>query len=175
MNNSKSLLQFIVQFIVLFLLLSMTATSCEFEVIDPPPPEDIALKSFHGRYITAKGEGDNWTLGQETELNDCGRFILHHLANGKIALQTCHEGRYVMAPENGSTRQDWLLRQETKLDRCGHFDLYELGNDKVAFKTCDDRFLTGGDGDWPGELAWTIVGETYSLEAWEIMTLLPQP
>ena len=172
MNHAKSLLQFI----ALFLLLSVTATSCTFKVIDPSPPENIALKSFHGRYITAMDEGDNWTLGQETELSDCGRFTLHHFANGKVALETCH-GRYVTAPERGTARQTWMLGQESELGDCGQFDLYELGSDRVAFKTCAEMFFTAGDDGlgWEEELEWAVVGETPNLEAWEIMTLLPQP
>jgi hypothetical protein len=140
----------------------------------PLPPIEVAFKSFHGRYVTAMGEDDDGVLRQETELSDCGRFIQHHLANGKIALETCH-GRYVTAPESGTERLDWMLWQESELDDCGQFDLYDLGSDRVALKTCAGRFFTAGDGNWPGELEWSVIGETYNMEAWETFTVLLQP
>jgi hypothetical protein len=118
-------------------------------------------------------EDDNWALRQETELSECGRFTQHHLANGKIALETCH-GRYITAPRTGTERQDWMLGQESKLGPCGQFDLYELGSDRVAFKTCAKKFFTAGDGGWPPPLQWSVVAETDILQDWEIFTVLQQ-
>ncbi len=155
------------------LLTTLTVASCTFEMIKPPPPQQVVLKSFHNRYVTALGKNDNWTLKQETESSDCARFTMRHLANGKITLETCQR-KYVVAPQNGATRENWMLGQEDKLSDCGQFDLYELGNNRVAFKTCAGRFITAGDGSWPGELAWAVVGETDILDAWEIFTALPQ-
>jgi len=137
----------------------------------PLPPIEVALKSFHGRYVTAMGEDDNWALGQDTELNNCGWFTQHHLANGKIALVTCHD-KYVTAPETGTERQDWMLGQESKLGNCGQFDLYDLGRDGVALETCARRFVTAGDGDWPGELRWSLVGEADTVKEWERFKIL---
>jgi hypothetical protein len=139
----------------------------------PLPPIEVAFKSFHGRYVTAMEEDDNWALRQETELRDCGWFTLHHLANGKIALETCYD-RYVTAPQNGTTRRDWMLGQESELGNCGQFDLYDLGSDRVAFKTCAKNFFTAGDGNWPPPLQWSVVAETDILQDWEIFTVLQQ-
>jgi hypothetical protein len=155
------------------LLVVLVTTSCTFELVKPLPPKKVAFKSHHGRYVTAMGADDDWALRQEIELSDCGRFTQHHLANGKIALETCY-GRYVTAPESGVTRRDWMLGQESKLGNCGQFDLYELGSDRVAFKTCADKFFTAGDGGWDPGLEWSVVGETDILLDWEIFTVLQQ-
>ena len=159
---------------ILLLLVIVTSMSCTFEVIKPLPTTEVILKSFHGRYVTAMGEDDNWALRQETELVDCGRFVQHNLANGRIALKTCY-GRYITAPEDGAERQSWMLGQESRLGDCAQFELYSLGSDRVALKTCAGRFLTAGDGNWPGKLAWSIIGETHDMEAWEIFTRVAQP
>jgi hypothetical protein len=156
---------------ILLLLVVLVATSWRVELINPPSPIEVAFKSSHGRYVTAMGEDDHWVLRQKTELSNCAWFTQHHRANGKIALETCH-GRYVTAPETGATRWDWMLEQESKLGDCGQFDLYDLGSERVAFKTCADRFFTAGDGNWPPGLEWSVVGETYDLEAWEIFVVL---
>jgi len=150
--------------------LVVIASGCTSELIVPPPPEEIALLSFHGRYLTALGEEEGWKLGQKTKLDSCGEFTLGYLANGKVTLKTCYD-RYVTAPETGIETVDWLITQETKLERCGQFDLYELGDNRVALKTCANRFLTPGGEDekWSGELAWSVVGETEYMDEWEIL------
>lgn len=170
MRDNKVLLQIV----ILLLLVVLASTSCTFEIIKSPPPKEVAFKSFHGQYVTAMGENDDWVLRQETELGDCGWFTQHHLANGKIALETCH-GRYVTAPQNGTTRRDWMLGQESELGKCEQFDMYDLGSERVAFKTCADKFFTAGDGNWPPGLEWSVIGEADNMEAWEIFTVLRQP
>jgi hypothetical protein len=155
------------------LLVALASTSCIFEIRRPPPPIEVVFKSFHGRYVTAMGEDDDWSLRQETELSECGRFIQRHLANGKIALETCY-GRYVTAPITGIERPDWMLGQESELGKCEQFDLYDLGSDRVAFKTCAENFFTAGDGGWPPPLQWSVVAETDILQDWEIFTVLQQ-
>jgi hypothetical protein len=169
MKDNKVLLQIA----ILLLLVGLASTSCTFEVVKPPPPKEVAFKSFHDRYVIAKGEYDGWSLRQETELSKCGLFTQHHLANGKIALETCH-GRYITAPRTGTERQDWMLGQESGLGPCGQFDLYELGSDRVAFKTCAKKFFTAGDGNWPPLSQWSVVAETDILLDWEIFTVLQQ-
>lgn len=150
-----------------------TQTSVAATQTGTPSPR-VALRSFHGRYVTARGEDDDWVLKQETELSDCGRFTQYQLDNGRIALVTCH-GRYVTAPRRGTTRWDRELWQESGLGDCGQFTLHDQGSDGVAFETCAGRFVTAGDGNWPGGLAWSLVGETYTIEAWERFTVLLQP
>jgi hypothetical protein len=156
---------------ILSLLVVLASTSCTFEFVKPPPPTEVAFKSFHGRYVTAMGENDDWVLRQEAGLSGCGWFTQHHLANGKIALETCH-GRYITAPRTGTERRDWILRQESELGPYGQFDLYELGSNRVAFKTRVDKFFTAGDGNWPPGLEWSVIGEADNMEAWEIFTVL---
>jgi hypothetical protein len=124
----------------------------------------VILESFHDRYVTALG-GEGWWLKQEPDLSDCGGFTLRYLDNGKVALVTCYD-RYVTAPKTG-TRSDWRLWQESELGDCGQFVLHNLGRDGFAFETCAGHFLTAGDGGWPGELAWAIVGETDTIGGWE--------
>jgi hypothetical protein len=150
-----------------------TQTSVAATQTGTPSPR-VALRSFHGRYVTARGEDDDWVLKQETELSDCGRFTQYQLDNGRIALVTCH-GRYVTAPRRGTTRWDRELWQESGLGDCGQFTLHDQGSDEVAFETCAGRFVTAGDANWPGGLAWSLVGETYTIEAWERFTVLLQP
>jgi hypothetical protein len=133
--------------------------------------QKVALLSFHGRYVTAMGAGGGWLLRQEPDLSDCGWFTLHHLENGKVTLMTYH-GRYVTAPKSGTTRADWLLWQESELDGCGQFVLHDLGRDGVALETCAKRFVTAGDGNWPGELAWSLVGEADTVKEWERFKIL---
>jgi hypothetical protein len=158
---------------VLLFLVVLTSTSCTFEIVKPLPPIEVAFKSSHGRYVTAMAEDDDWAFRQETELSTCGRFIQHHLANGMIALETCHD-MYVTAPQDGTSRLDWMLGQEPKLGDCGQFELYDLGSDRAALKTCAGNFFTAGGGEWPSSLAWSVVAETGILQDWEIFTVQQQ-
>jgi hypothetical protein len=153
---------------ILLFLVVLISVSCTFQCIRPLPPVEVAFKSFHGRYVTAMDGDDDWLITQESGLRECGRFIQHHLANGKIALETCND-RYVTAPESGIERPDWMLGQESKLSKCGQFDLYELGNDRVAFKTCAGKFFTAGDQGW--EPPWSVGAGTDVLLDWEIFTV----
>ena len=43
----------------ILLLTALSLASCIFEVIKPPPQQQIVLKSFHSRYVTALGESDH--------------------------------------------------------------------------------------------------------------------
>lgn len=131
----------------------------------------VAISSFHGRYVTAMGEDDDWALRQEEELGPCGWFNQRRLEDGRITLETCH-GRYVTAPTTGTTSWDWRLRQEPEPGDCGRFVVHDLGSDGVAFETCAEHFFTAGDGNWPGKLAWSLVGETDQLQDWECFTVL---
>jgi hypothetical protein len=136
--------------------------------------QTVALLSFHGRYVTATGAGGGWLIKQEPALSDCGWFTLHHLENGKVTLMTCYD-RYVTAPKTGATRQDWMLWQDSELGDCGQFLLHDLKRDGVAFETCAGRFVTPGDDGWDPGLEWSVVGETYRMEAWEKFIMLRQP
>jgi hypothetical protein len=177
MNDNKDLLCMIT-----LLFVALVSTSCTFAFVDPdaictpeassaPPTRKIALLSFHGRYVTALSGSDDWTLKQEPGLSDCGLFTLDYLDDGKVALKTCYN-RYVTAPHVGVTRSDWRLGQRSELNDCGQFVLYDLGGNSVAFETCAGHLLTAGDGNWPEDLAWAIVGETNDLKDWERLTIL---
>jgi len=170
MNDKQGLCQIV----LLSFWLIVALSGCLFPIPPTPEPQDIVLKTFHGRYVIAQDEADGWTLRQEASFDDCGWFNLQYLINGKVALESCH-GRYVTSPEDGSAREDWLLSQQTELGECGQFDMYELGGDRVAFKTCAGNFWTAGDAGWPAELAWSVIGETSYLDAWELFTRQTSP
>jgi hypothetical protein len=133
------------------------------------PPPQVALLSFHGRYVTALGEDDDWSLRQEQVLSDCGWFTQRQLDNGRIALVTCY-GRYVTAPRRGTTRWDWELWQESALGDCGQFILHDQGNGELALETCAGRFVTAGDWTWEQGLQWSVVAETDTIDLWERFT-----
>jgi hypothetical protein len=138
------------------------------------PSSVIALRSFHGRYVTALKETDGWSLRQsdEAEPGDCAWFTRYDLADGKIALETCH-GRFVTAPRRGTQREDWEVWQESGLGDCAQF-VVERHGDGLAFKTCAGRYITAGDGGWPAPLQWSLVAETDRVQDWEIFTVLPR-
>lgn len=144
-----------------------------------PPAREVALVSFHGRYVTAMGAADDWALQQRPELDACGVFDWVDLGGGEIALVTCHD-RYVTAPRRGTTRWDWALWQDSALGDCARFVPHELeggleggpGGGEVAFESCAGRFLTAGDGGWASGLAWTVVAETDKIQDWERFTLV---
>jgi hypothetical protein len=153
-------------------LVVLVSASCTFELINLNEPAVVAFRTDHGRYITATDEEEDWLLTQETTLSACGQFIQHHLANGRISLETCHD-RYVTAPQGATSRLDARLAQESQADDRGEFDLYELGNERVAFKTGRAKFFTAGDGDWnPPGSEWSVVAETEALDNWEVFTVL---
>ncbi|MDY7075840.1 MAG: carbohydrate binding domain-containing protein [Chloroflexota bacterium] len=179
MKNNKILFHIA----ILLMLVVLASMSCTFAVVDPaaictpealttaPATKKIALKSFHGQYVTALGAGGGWLLRQEPNLSDCAKFTLDYLDDGKVTLMTCY-GRYVTAPRTGVTRSDWRLWQESELGDCGQFVLYDLGGNDIAFETCAGNFLTAGDGGWPGDLAWAVVAETDVIKDWEHFNML---
>jgi len=128
----------------------------------------VALLTHHGRYVTAMDVCP--LLKQEPNLRDCGRFILQHLADGKVALVTCHN-KYVTAPKTGTTDWDWALRQEPELSDCGRFTLQDLGGGKLAFETCAHRYFTALDGNRPLETQWLIIAAAPQVGDWERFTL----
>jgi signal transduction histidine kinase len=144
------------------------------------PPQQVAILSYHDRYVTALGDADGWVLKQEEVLGECGKFILIPQINGKDALLTCHD-RFVTAPwranpsEPGNTHDEqWLLGQEPGLGECEQFDFLPQEDDIVAFGTCAGVVVTAGDGMWPGDMAWTMVTETDKIQDWEKFKLQSQ-
>ena len=154
--------------------------------VDPPfltSISTVTMVSDHGRYITAQGHKQGFSLWQNTEpgQDNCHLFTLYDLGTNKlkrriVALKTCHGG-FVTVPSSGSTRGDWLVWQDPVLHDCAQFALEPQGNDKYAFMTCAGRYLTAGDAGpgWEGSLQWAIVGETFEVNDWEKFTLKPQP
>ena len=180
MNDHRTLLRSS----ILLVLVSIVSTGCTFEVVDlakvrlalakisgDPPPVEVAFRSHHGKYVTAMGESDDWVLKQESDLSPCGWFTLQHLGYGRVTLMTCH-GRYVTAPDTGESREDWVLRQLPQETPCGEFLLHHRGDDRVALQTCAGRFVTAGDAGWPGDLAWSLVGEQTEILGWEEFAVL---
>jgi hypothetical protein len=52
----------------------------------------VALKTCHDRHVTAPMIGStrpDWKLWQESELGECGKFILYDLGGDKVAFETC--------------------------------------------------------------------------------------
>ncbi len=131
--------------------------------------EVIAIKTFHGRYVTAMDAGWNWELRAETEvLGDWEKFVLLHLDNGKVALKTFH-GRFVSATDNTGCC-DWVLRAETReRGMAEEFTLVDLGNGKVAFETYYGRYVTAFDAG----RCWMLRAETQKLSTWEEFTVVP--
>jgi hypothetical protein len=144
---------------------SATATATLFPL--------VAIKTFHGRYITAMGEEDDLVLRQEIEPDDpCSWFKLTSKSNGKITLWTCKE-KYVTAQRIGTTQWDWRLGQDAEPSECAEFSVQMVGESEYAFLTCADHYFTAGDGYWPGSLQWLVITEATTINAWEIFTLEP--
>lgn len=131
--------------------------------------QEVILISYHGRFVTASGSS-GWLLRQESYLTECGWFTLHFLENGRVTLKTCHD-RYITAPASGTTRADWRLFQQSELTDCAKFVLHQR-SDGIALETCASRYVTAGDGGWPGDLAWSLVAETDDILTWELFTVL---
>lgn len=131
------------------------------------------MKTFHGLYVIAKEEEDEWVLRQASMSdNECMWFTLVSYDDGKISLKTCGD-KYVTAPRTGATPWDWRLGLVTEPNDCAKFTAIKYGKDKFAFETCDFRFFTAGDGNWPSVMRLLVIANTKIVENWEIFTLLP--
>lgn len=132
--------------------------------------EVVAIKTFHGRYVTAMDEDWNWELRAETAtISDWEKFVLLYLDNGKVALKTYH-GRFASATDDIGCC-NWVLIAEAK-ERgiCEEFTLVDLGNGRVAFETCYGRYVTALN----AERCWILRAETQTLGAFEEFTIVPQ-
>ena len=136
----------------------------------PPLTSTVILISCHGWYVTAMDDG---TLQQKQDLDDCGRFTLQRLDDGKVALKTCHE-QYVTAPLTATTYSDWVVTQSPDLSDCGRFVLHDLGDVRVAFGTCAGRYLTAVSDKGEPSVEWYVIAHTYVLDAWETFTMVQQ-
>jgi hypothetical protein len=116
---------------------------------------------------------DNGTLQQKQDLDDCGRFTLQRLDDGKVALKTCHE-QYVTAPMTATTYSYWVVTQSPDLSDCGRFVLHDLGDVRVAFGTCAGRYLTAVSDEGEPSVEWYVIAHTYELDAWETFTMVQQ-
>ncbi len=141
----------------------------------------IALKSYHGRFVTALGVDGEWLLRQEPNLSDCAWLTPYNLnrdgaGNSVVALETCH-GRFLTAPQRGATRLDRQVWQESTPGDCGQFTLEPQGDGPFAIKTCAGEYLTAGNagGGWEPPLQWAVIVENPAVENWEKFTILPQP
>jgi hypothetical protein len=148
------------------LLSAFVCTGCVFEIIDPAPPVDVQLISHHGRYVTAASEEGQSEIRQETEPSSCSVFTEHHLANGRIALETCR-GHYITAPMTGLTLSEYRVSQQPRLTKCGRFEVHEQGDGRIALKACSGAFVTAGDGNWPSGMAWALAAQAENISLWE--------
>ncbi len=169
-------------FSLAMLLLSVVATAGCHQLLVPATRTDkIALKSYHGRYVTALDEGGDWLLRQEPGLSDCAWFTRHNLGSdgeghAVVALETCH-GRFVTAPIRGSTRLDRQVWQESAPGDCGQFTLEPQGDGRFAIRTCAGKYLTAGDAGagWESPLQWAVIVENPRVEDWEKFTIVLHP
>ena len=136
----------------------------------PPLTSTVALISCHGLYVTSMDDG---TLQQKRDLDDCGRFTLQRLDDGKVALKTCHK-QYVTAPMTATTYSGWVVTQSPDLSDCGRFVLHDLGDVRVAFGTCAGRYLTAVSDEGEPSVEWYVIAHTYVLDAWETFTMVQQ-
>ena len=75
----------------------------------------VSLKTCHDRYVTAPRAGairGDCVVWQESELGECGKFVLHESSEG-VAFETC-AGRFLTAGD-GSWGPDleWAIIAET--------------------------------------------------------------
>ena len=90
---------------------------CSWFKVIPQEKDMVALLTCYNRYVTAPKTGmdrADWVLRQEISLEDCGKFTVHDLGNGEIAIETC-TGRYFTAGDgNWPSGLQWLVVAETK-------------------------------------------------------------
>jgi hypothetical protein len=130
-------------------------------------PKRIALKTYHGRYVTAMGEDHDWDIIAKTvEIEDFEKFTLIDLDDGKVAFKTFHN-RYVTATDEA---QNWDIRAEAA--RMGDWETFmpiPLGNDKVALKTFHNRYVTAMGAD----RNWELVTEAAEIDLFEEFEIVP--
>lgn len=75
----------------------------------------VSLRTCHDRYVTAPRTGgvrEDWVVWQESELGDCGQFVLHESSEG-VAFETCG-GRFLTAGDGGwGPDLSWVIVAET--------------------------------------------------------------
>jgi signal transduction histidine kinase len=77
--------------------------------------DKVALRTCHGRYVTAPKRGierSDWVLWQDSGLGDCGQFDLVKLADGKVAFKTC-AGKYFTPGNDTWPGLEWSVVAET--------------------------------------------------------------
>ena len=161
----------------------------------------VAIRTTHGRYVSAMGADWDWVIRAETKtIDNFEEFTMLCLCDGKVAFQTFHtkDGKHRYVTAMGED-WDWILRGETteRLD----FEIFTLvdvntekkrhclevinslkkgGETLVAFQTFHTkdgkhRLVTAMDGNWSEP--WILRAETTVLGASEKFTLvlLPSP
>jgi hypothetical protein len=148
-----------------------TYTSWPADIPTPTPisaPTDISmpivvvLKTYHNQFVKVNATGV--LMGGADQAAAVG-FILFHLSNGKVALETS-DGRYITADKS----EPWTLKANAQdLDKAQQFILIDLGDGMVAFETDSDRYVTAMGEDF----GWRLRAETRDLREYERFTLLP--
>ena len=153
-----------------------------------PMPPVVALRTAHGRYVTATGAGGSWKLRAVTDaVENWERFALLCQEDGKLVLRTYHN-LYVTAMNDEGDR-DWELwgqagaEQDWEKFTLLHADsgavwpcakalqsLQEEGQILVALQTYHTkdgkhRYVTAMGGDW--YRPWMIRAETTGLLDYE--------
>ena len=144
-----------------------------WRVLAPAPdpmaimPALVALETYHGRYVTAKGADLSWDLVAETtELLAWEAFRPIGVGCGKVAIQTAHD-MYVTAMDE---TLGWALVAETeKRKDWWTFTLIYLGDGEFALQTAHGRFVTALGAD----RGWDLVGEATEIKAFERFKIVP--
>jgi formylglycine-generating enzyme required for sulfatase activity len=155
-----------------------------------PTKITVALKTHHGRYVTAMNDEDDrdWEIRAETStLGNWEKFTLLCLDDGKAAFQTYH-GRYVTAM-NDEEGRDWELGAETStLGNWETFTLVEPETEKrlrcsevlrslrqgdvgIALMTYHGRYVTATNDE--DDRDWMLKAETSTLGSWEKFVVEP--
>jgi len=152
-------------------------------LVPSPITEIIALRTYHGTYVTAMDANKDWKLAQTQELKDWEKFTLLCLDDGKVALRTYH-GTYVTAMNDEDDR-DWKLAQTQELKDWEKFTLFNAetrtqlpcldalklfrnGEVNIALRTYHGRYVTAMDAN----KGWVIRAQTRELKDWEKFTVI---
>ena len=112
---------------------------------DIPEGSKVALKSTHGKYLSAQPDGRaEWN---RDHASDWEYFHLEKRQGGKVALKGSH-GMYVSAQPDGSVQ---INREAAPLGGWEEFTVEDRGNDVVCLKSSHGKYLSAqqnGTAQW---------------------------
>jgi len=118
---------------------------------------DIALKTYHDRYVTALNHQGGWRInGLAQRLLGWEIFSLIYLSDTHVALKTAH-GRYVSAADE---KNRWMLfGGAERILGWEVFELVETEPGKVGFKSSHQRWVRVG----AEALGYPLLADTVNL------------